>query len=137
MSPEAQRVDPFDIERMTNTDDRFYALVGPWLSRREVVAELGDQMWDDDGKEWFVAIREAEFIGCVAVKDAHVCSFYVTKPHRKNVVGATLLMRALMAHGAAELTATSSPAAVDLFTDCGFKSEGMRGKFTLMRRGAE
>ncbi|HEU4752519.1 MAG TPA: ParB/RepB/Spo0J family partition protein, partial [Armatimonadota bacterium] len=35
---------------LTNQDPEFYPLLGPYLSRREIVAELGGSVWDDDGK---------------------------------------------------------------------------------------
>lgn len=40
---------------LTNTDAEFYPLVGPFLSRREVVRQVGGTVWDDDAKTWIVA----------------------------------------------------------------------------------
>lgn len=135
----ATRVKPYSIRNVTNRDDRFYDLLGPWLARREIVAELGDQMWDDDDKQWFVAIADDAVIGCVALREAatrpHVCSLYVERLSRKNVVGTTLLLRAIRSAPAdLPVTATVAPAAVTLFDDCGFVADGTKGKFTMMTR---
>jgi hypothetical protein len=40
---------------LTNTDPDFYPVMGPFLSRREVVAAVGGPIWDEDGKTWIVA----------------------------------------------------------------------------------
>lgn len=43
------------ITVLTNTDSDFYPVMGPFLSRREVVAAVGGTIWDEDGKTWIVA----------------------------------------------------------------------------------
>jgi len=43
---------------MTNEDNDFYAIMGPYLSSREIVKEIGAPVWDDSDKVWFIAIRD-------------------------------------------------------------------------------
>lgn len=43
------------ITVLTNTDTDFYPVMGPFLSRRQVVAEVGGTIWDEDGKRWIIA----------------------------------------------------------------------------------
>lgn len=65
---------------MTNQDPRFYAAVGPFLSRRAVVDEVGGTLWDDDDKTWIVALRDGAAAGFVSIADRrgrlHVESLY-------------------------------------------------------------
>ncbi|WP_280381419.1 hypothetical protein [Nocardia wallacei] len=39
---------------LTNTDQRFYPLVGPLLANHEVHKQIGGVPWDDDGKTWII-----------------------------------------------------------------------------------
>jgi hypothetical protein len=48
---------------LTNADQAFYPLLGPYLARREVHAALGGELWNEDGKTWIVALRDGELVG--------------------------------------------------------------------------
>jgi len=126
----------FGIRRLTNTDDDFYPLVGPLLSRRNIVAELGSPVWDDDGKVWHIAVNdEGEVFGMVGRTGSEICSMWVVPDRRGDLVGAGLL------HAAASdtedpLRATVKPEAVELFARLGFAESGTKGTYTKMVRGA-
>jgi len=51
------------VKTMTNEHPDFYRLAGPFLSRREIVKELGGPIWDEDGKLWFFAMRKGKVAG--------------------------------------------------------------------------
>lgn len=125
----------FRIRRLTNTDGDFYLLVGPLLSRRSIVAELGSPVWDDEGKVWHVAVNgEGEVFGMVGRTDSEICSMWVVPDRRGDLVGAGLL------HAAASdtddpLRATVKPDAVELFARLGFTESGTKGSYTKMVRG--
>lgn len=53
---------------LTNTDKRFYPLVGPFLADRAVHKALGGVPYDDDGKTWIVARRNARAVGIIALR---------------------------------------------------------------------
>lgn len=132
---------PLTITRLNNTDPAFYPTLGPFLARRTVVAELGAPVWDDDGKQWFVARDDAgKVLGfrAVSVKGrvATFCSAYVVPEHRGEGVYAALIADALdYAAGVAdEAKATVQEGAVKALKKAGFKATGERGKFTLMER---
>ena len=130
----ARKVPPYEIRQIANSDPEFYELVGPFLSRREIVDELGAPVWDEDDKSWLVAVREAnEVIGFVSVKPSasrlQIRSLYVLPEFRGDVIGAALVIRVLaLWPGTVEASAT--PASVELFGDCGFTETGKRGRFT-------
>ncbi len=75
------------IEMLTNEDPRFYSLLGPYLSRREIVAELGFPVYDDPGKIWFVALDSEVVVGFVGLRLEHnkaiFCSDYVRPEYRR------------------------------------------------------
>ena len=133
-------IKPYQVLRLTNQEEPFYSLIGPFLSRREIVGELGSPVWDDDGKVWFVAVSEDGVIGCVGVqqKRAHslISSLYVIPEGRKQVVGATLLARAL-GETKGEVRAVVTEMSRELFTLAGFEETGARGGFTLMKRDSD
>ena len=76
----------FPVEMMTNEDPDFYNIMGPYLSQREIVRELGGPIWDDSGKLWFIAIDENEVVGFAAIvikgKRARFCSDWVRLEYR-------------------------------------------------------
>lgn len=127
------KVPRYSVTRMTNRDPDFYQVLGPWLSRREVVDELGGPVWDDDGKEWYVAHNEDGPLGMVAVHRRTVCSLYVAPGARGQLAGTTLLVRALIDHQG-ELKAMATDASLPLFSSAGFREVGARGRYHRMVR---
>lgn len=79
-----------DILILTNEDPRFYALLGPYLARREIVAELGFPVYDDPGKVWFVALDGEAVAGFTGLRlergKAHFTSDYVRPGYRQQGV---------------------------------------------------
>ena len=80
------------ITRMTNRDPGFYELVGPFLSRREIVAEIGAPIWDDDGKDWFVARRGKKVLGFAALKP-HKYHAALVSAHARDIHSLVALAR--------------------------------------------
>jgi L-amino acid N-acyltransferase YncA len=124
----------YSIEEVTNADPRFYEWLGPWLSRREIVDELGGPVWDDDDKQWYIARTETETLGMVAYRRGMVSSLYVGPGHRGQLAGTTMVLRLTLRHGSKELKATATDASKHLFAECGFKETGTRGRYYTMVR---
>lgn len=131
------KVPEFQIQEMTNQSDGFYRLLGPVLSNREVVAELGAPVWDDDAKVWFVATSKDtyELLGMVSIRGREVCSLYVLPGSRGYLIGYALLNAAVTKAGVSPLRATATPAGRNLFERFGFIESGTRGRFFIMKRG--
>lgn len=131
---------PITVERRTRADADFYSLLGPFLSRREIVAELGAPVWDDDEKTWFVVHIKGAVAGFRAVtvkgRVATFCSAYVLPAHRRQGIYAALIADALdYARGVADSAkATVRADAAPALKAAGFKATGTRGQFTLMER---
>lgn len=53
--------------QLTNQDRDFYKLLGPFLARRDVHRIIGAPPWDDEGKQWFVVLRDGKVAGFAAV----------------------------------------------------------------------
>lgn len=126
------------IRRMTNKDEQFYPTIGPWLSRRSVVNELGSPLWDDDGKDWFVAFRGRKLVGFAALrrvgKHLSLVSAYVLPEHRRQGVYSALLHARLEAAGSEVLKAVASADAVPALKRAGLKQTSVRGKYSVMER---
>lgn len=83
---------------MTNRDNRFYVLMGPFLSRRKIVNEIGGNIWDDDNKEWIIAVDNKNIVagfGAILKKGqiAYLCSAYVIPKYRHMGLYRILLSR--------------------------------------------
>lgn len=83
------------IRPIRNTDPMFYRLMGPFLSRRAIVKEVGHPIWDDDAKEWFILRRQGQMLGFAAMTitppQAWISSVYVLPDHRRRGVFRQLL----------------------------------------------
>lgn len=126
---------------LTNADPQFYAVMGPFLSKREIVKELGFSVWDDDGKAWIVARVDgavAGFCGVLVGKGiAQVTSFYVLPAYRKQGIGAGLLQDALeyaAGVGCTMARATAAPDSQALFVAAGFDVIGEVGRYSKMEK---
>jgi hypothetical protein len=123
-----------EIRKMTNRTRGFYALMGQYLSRREIAAEIGGTVWDDDDKTWFVATIGGKVAGFCAARPAAkgrtaYLSAYVLPGHRRAGV-----YRALWQERRAEFPgpaqATCTAASLPLFLAHGWRAVGARGSYT-------
>lgn len=129
------KVPAYTIREIANIDPDFYSILGPFLSRREVVDELGGPMWDDDGKTWWIAVAsEEEVLGTIALHRGQVCSFFITPASRGRSIGAALLGYVLRHHPDQVRKATATEASHHLFQLFGFTDASRRGSFYLMER---
>ncbi len=129
----------FATRVMTNADHEFYPTLGPYLSRRTVVAELGGPVWDDDDKTWFVVMVAGQLAGfsavTLALPVATLCSAYVLPEFRgQGVYHHMLAERVSYAHdhGAQILKTTATPTSRNTLLSAGFATAGRRGKYTLL-----
>lgn len=130
------KVPTYRLLDLDNSDPTFYDILGPLLSRREVVEDLGSPVWDEDGKQWHAAIEDTSnhVLGMVGVNGNTVASFYVRPGSRGKSIGYALLHRAIDKAERTILKATVTDAALALFEMAGFKETGRRGRFHIMNR---
>ena len=124
------------IERMTNSDPRFYGLMGPYMARRDIVGELGSPIWDDDDKLWFVAFGEHCVVGFASARSegavVKMSSAYVLPGARMSGVYTALLeARIDWAQGRAVL-AVATPASAPILARRGFTKTRAKGRFSVM-----
>ena len=132
------KVPAYSIRSLSNQSEGFYETLGPMLSRREIVKELGGPVWDDDEKQWWVAVTNEgeELLGSVAYYRSTICSFYVFPQARNKSVGAALLFYALARiPEQPSLRAIATEASFPLFEAFGFEKVGTKGSFQVMERG--
>jgi len=86
------------ILRMTNKDKGFYATLGPFLARRDVEREIGYQIYDDDGKDWLIAVEMKKVVGFCYLwkkpKHYQIGSCYVIENYRQRGIFRDLLAEA-------------------------------------------
>lgn len=64
-----------NIRQMRNTDADFYTVMGPYLARRSIIKALGEPLYDDDDKVWFVAVSDGQVQGFAAITPGTVAYF--------------------------------------------------------------
>jgi len=127
----------------SNADESFYDMLGPFLSRREIVKELGFPVWDDDDKSWLVAIDPNHGpVGFVAWRPQGdhcvLCSAWTHPDHRRRGVYSTLFDARLAYVGDKKpLRATCTDASRPVLESHGFEPIRKRGRYTVMERAPQ
>lgn len=132
--------------KLTNTDHRFYPLIGPFLSRRAIVAELGVPLWDEDGKCWYVlmenpaAVSPLDLLGFAAIQPephgVHFGSAYVVPGARGNGVYGQLLAARLADHAGERITVTANEHTAPAYLAAGFVVDRQTKQFWFLHREA-
>lgn len=115
------------VRQLTNRDSDFYTLMGPYLSRRAIVKEIGYPIWDDDDKVWFVALKDRGLVGFAAISlDGNIGvlkSAYVRPEHRKQGIYRVLLQSRIeyaRERGCSQLRATATKLSAQALAEAGF-----------------
>lgn len=130
------------IVQTTNDDKSFYSVMGPYLSRREIVKELGYPVWDDQDKLWFVAKIDDKVAGFAAIRLDRKAAIFTSawvKPDSRNQGIYNALTQARIEYvDAKHLTATTiaTHTAVNTLLRFGFEEVRQTKNYVHMRREA-
>lgn len=127
---------------ITNKDPRFYPLLGPFLASRSVYRELRLLLWNDDNKQWWLAVDgDDRVLGfCAAVVRgavATLCSAYVIPKKRRQGVYRDLFaarLHYLRGCGVRTVRATCTELSRPHLLAEGFSAVGKSGRYTKMER---
>lgn len=120
------------IITLTNTDPRFYPLLGPYLARRAIIQAVGGPLYDDDGKIWFVAVEDHNVAGFSAIQfradEAHFCSDYVRPEYRRQGIHRRFISERLayVAGQVKRATATATVQGLLSYRQHGFVAEAKK-----------
>jgi GNAT superfamily N-acetyltransferase len=124
---------------MTNTAPDFYKLMGPFLSRRDIVAELGFALWDDDNKVWFIAFDGERVVGFAALRiegqSGTLCSAYVLPDYRRRGIYGRLITERIQyagQQGMGTLKATATESSARALQEAGFVLLRPVGRYVRM-----
>lgn len=127
------------LRRMTNSSQAFYGTLGPFLSRRHIVKELGGPIWDDDGKQWWATLLGGKVAGFAAASDNErrvtFQSAYVLPEYRRQGIYRTLFYARMEAFPGRQIRAVCTAASLPLFLGNGFTAAYKRGSYTEVHRG--
>jgi hypothetical protein len=122
------------LKRLTNTDRSFYPTLGPFLSRRAIVKEIGGPIWDDDGKTWWAALAGREVAGFAAARDlgSHVVfqSAYTRAEYRRQGIYRALFYARMETFGGQAIRSVCTASSLPMFLSNGFTAVRNRGSFT-------
>lgn len=122
------------LKRLTNNHRAFYPTLGPFLSRRAIVKEIGGPIWDDDNKTWWVALRGKTVLGFAAARDdtRHITfqSAYTLPDYRRQGIYRTLLQARLDVYTGHPIRAVCTPASLPVLLAHGFVVVRARGSYT-------
>lgn len=125
-----------EIRVVTNKQREFYRDIGPFLSRREIVRELGFNIWDDDRKVWYVMYQGETVVGFAAMipgdKKTVFMSAYVPPEYRSRGIYSELLDARLSDVVTWPVTTTATDKSRPILESRGFVATGQRGRYTSM-----
>ncbi len=128
-----------DIVCINNKDNRFYSLMGPFLARRKIEKEIGYKIYDDDDKEWFVALEGNAVAGfCYRTEKPketfQIGSCYTVEEYRRKEVFKRLLTQAIKCKAKCINMTTRNVILKETLLKNGFSEIGKIGSFTKYRR---
>lgn len=130
-----------NVRRMRREDADFHRIMGPYLSRREIVRELGSPVWDDAGKVWYIALDDdvLGFAACIVRRARLVwCSDYVRPRFRgRGVYRALFEARLADLPKGATVESAVTAASLQTYLRHGFSVVGRRGRYALVRKRCE
>lgn len=121
------------VRKMTNAHDDFYFLLGPFLSRRDIVKEVGGPIWDDPEKVWFLALDRKHVLGFCALHKQQLCSVYVIREARSRGIGRALIEEAI-ASAATPLSIVAVKSSEKFYAKLGFKKSKEGKGYVWMQR---
>lgn len=129
----------FSTRIMTCYDPDFYSVMGPFLSRREIVKEIGGPIWDEPDKVWFVRTCPAGIAGFSALQvrgqTAYLLSSYTLPAYRRQGIYTELLQERLAfarKEGCSAACVTATAMSQPMLLAAGFREVGKRGRYTKM-----
>lgn len=132
--------DNLTLRRLTNRDRSFYNIMGPYLSRRHIVKEVGGHIWDEDTKTWYVALDGRQVAGFCAARDdgssVRFQSAYTVPDYRRQGVYRTLFIARLADWKDRPLKAVATEYSLPVLLAHGFTVHRQRGQFTEVHRNA-
>jgi hypothetical protein len=119
---------PAELITLTNTDPRFYQLIGPFLGRREVHRAVGSPVWDDDDKIWLIVTIDKKVAGFLAYRSQRGLiaaeSCFIARRDKAGSedpsVRSALLQKLIEVTNPSPLTAMVPNAVTDVYTELGF-----------------
>ena len=64
---------------MTNQDEDFYKYMGRFFGSRTIEKKINDRIYDDDSKEWYIAIEEGKVMAFVSINKNIIKNIYSSK----------------------------------------------------------
>lgn len=120
----------FRILNLNPSGSNFYALMGPIFGSRSIAKEVGISIYDDPGKQFFVAMINDLVVGTLSVRGSVISDCYTMIAHRQKGILSSLLSEALIDMNYAKSTCT--PLSRGVFEKAGFNPIKELKNFTVM-----
>lgn len=120
------------VSVIDNKSSGFYDMMGPIFGSRQIAKEVGNVIYADDGKRWFVILGETGgVIGCASVKGRTVSDCYV-HPSSRGLGYFTQILASLISTTPGQLRAVCTASSRMAFEKAGFVAGKTTKNFTFM-----
>jgi len=120
----------FRILNLNTSGSNFYALMGPLFGSRRIAKEVGINIYDDPGKQFFVAMINDIVVGTLSVRGSIISDCYTMIAHRQKGILSSLLIEGMKDINYAKASCTILSNVI--FRRAGFKPIKQLKNFTIM-----
>lgn len=123
-----------EVKPLPRNDPEFYRLMGPFFGSRSVAAEIGIHVYDDESKQWAIAMRGSVVVGFASVRGPVITDCYVVPGSRNQGIFAEIL--AFILEHSQGSSANCTSASLPAFLKAGFQVVSKTKNFTKVKRNA-
>ena len=103
------------VIKMTNQDEEFYKYMGKFFGSRLVERQVNDRIYDDDSKQWYIALEEEKVTAFVSISKNIIKNIYSTNDKDLEEI----LKKVIKENEITYSTVTKNY--IDVYKKCGFK----------------
>ena len=103
------------VIKMTNQDKEFYNYMGKFFGSRLVEKQINDRIYDDDSKQWYIALEEEKVTAFVSISKNTIKNIYSTKDQDLEEILKKIIKENEITYS------TVTKIYIDVYKKCGFK----------------
>lgn len=123
-----------EVKALLRNSPVFYRLMGPAFGSRSIAKEIGIHVYDDQDKQWAIAVHGDCVVGFASVRGLVITDCYVTPEFRLQGIFSRILAFVLANSKAS--TANCTAASLPAFLKAGFQIVSKSKNFTKVKRNA-
>lgn len=121
----------------------FFTMMGKYFSRKEIIKEMGSQLYSNDKMKWYILYNNiSDVIGFASIENKenyyYLDNVYVIEKYRNNGYCKKILSKILQENNDKKIKLiTNNGIATKIYKNYGFKEHGKNGSYLKMEKDKE